>query len=155
MNIRENIKQGIESIRSNALRAVITSLIIAIGITALVGILTAIDGMKAAISQTFTRMGSQSFNIRNSSTVTRHGGPGTFIDYKPITFTQAKAFKDQFSFPSRISISKNADMTAKGRFKDKETNPNLSVIGIDENYLITSGYEIKMGRNLTEIIRCV
>lgn len=47
MNLLENIKEAIRSVRSNLLRTILTGLIIAIGITSLVGMLTAIDGMKA------------------------------------------------------------------------------------------------------------
>ena len=42
MNFIENIKIAIRSVRSNLLRAILTMLIIAVGIGALVGILTAI-----------------------------------------------------------------------------------------------------------------
>lgn len=150
MRTTDRIKLGFESIKSNALRTVITCAIIAIGIMALVGILTSIDGMKSAITKTFTRMGSQSFNIRNTGTVQRHGGPGAMIERKPISYDQASSFKKKFLYPSRVAISKNANMAARIRFRKAETNPNVSVIGIDENYLITSGYEIRAGRNFTE-----
>lgn len=149
MNFRENIKQGFESIRSNSLRAIITCLIIAIGIAALVGILTSIDGMKNAITKTFSRMGSQSFNIRNGNNMRRHGGPGSVVDFKSIDYNQANQFKRDFNYPAKISISKNSGNAYKARYGTKETNPNISVIGIDENYLVTSGYELEKGRNFT------
>lgn len=150
MTFIDNIQQGFEAIRVNKLRAVITCLIIAIGIAALVGILTSIDGMKAAITTTFSRMGSQSFNIRNSTGLNRQGGPQTVVDYKPISYSQAQVFKTEFQFPSRISISRFASSTAKVRFNGKETNPNSAVTGVDENYIFTAGYNIKRGRNITE-----
>ncbi len=150
MNFIEKVGLGFESIKSNAARAFITCTIIAIGIMALVGILTSIDGMKAAITKTFSRMGSQSFNIRNSGAIQRRGGPGEVVDKKPISYIQATRFKTNFNYPARVSISKNANMAAKVRFKKAETNPNVAIIGIDENYLITSGYEISKGRNFTE-----
>ena len=73
MRIRENIRQGLEAVRTNLLRTVITCLIIAIGIAALVGILTSIDAMNSAITKTFSRMGSQSFNIRSIQGFQRRG----------------------------------------------------------------------------------
>lgn len=150
MTFIDNIQQGFEAIRVNKLRAVITCLIIAIGIAALVGILTSIDGMKSAITTTFSRMGSQSFNIRNSTGLNRQGGPQTVVDYKPISYSQAQVFKNEFQFPSRISISRFASSTAKVRFNGKETNPNSAVTGVDENYIFTAGYNIKRGRNISE-----
>ena len=65
MTIKENIGIALNSIRGNALRAVITALIISLGIMALVGILTAIDGIKASINSNFSSMGANTFNIKN------------------------------------------------------------------------------------------
>lgn len=125
-------------------------MIIAIGITALVGILTAIDGMKSAVTKTFSKMGSQSFNIRNSAGFQRHGGSNEAVDFKNISYSEAKNFKAQFHYPGQVSISKDVSRNSKVRYEKKETNPNNTVIGIDENYLITAGYEITKGRNFTE-----
>ena len=49
----ENIKIALQSIKSNLLRTVLTIFIIAIGITSLVGILTAIDSIKHTINDNF------------------------------------------------------------------------------------------------------
>ena len=48
--VKENLKIAFESIKANSLRTVITAAIIAIGITALVGILTAIDVFKGVVN---------------------------------------------------------------------------------------------------------
>ena len=137
MRIRENIRQGLEAVRTNLLRTVITCLIIAIGIAALVGILTSIDAMNSAITKTFSRMGSQSFNIRSIQGFQRRGAPGSVVS-EPISWIQASSFKKSFDFPAEVSISRNADLAAKVRHKNKETNPNARIIGIDENYLKTA-----------------
>jgi len=63
--IRENIKVALQAIRSQLLRTILTVLIIAFGIMALVGILTAIDGIKQSINSNFARMGANTFTIRN------------------------------------------------------------------------------------------
>jgi putative ABC transport system permease protein len=36
------------------------------------------------------------------------------------------------------------------KFESKETNPNVSLTGVDENYLTVSGYEIEKGRNFSQ-----
>lgn len=149
MKLLENIGQGIDAVRSNLLRAIITCLIIAIGISALVGILTSIDAMNFAITKTFSRMGSQSFNIRNSQGVQRHGGAMPAAQADAITFIQASRFKREFQYPGDVSISRNAAMTAKVKYLGEETNPNVRVMGVDENYLKTASYEIAQGRNFT------
>ncbi|MEO6301912.1 MAG: ABC transporter permease, partial [Bacteroidia bacterium] len=74
--VKENISIALDSIKANRLRALITMLIIAIGITALVGILSAIDAIKNGINNNFTSMGANTFTIRNADInirVGRHG----------------------------------------------------------------------------------
>ncbi|MFN5371385.1 MAG: ABC transporter permease, partial [Bacteroidia bacterium] len=61
----ENIKLALGAIRAQSLRTFLTIMIIALGICALVGILTAIDVIKGSITNNFTTMGANTFNIRN------------------------------------------------------------------------------------------
>ena len=72
----ENIKIAFRSIKSQLLRTVLTIMIIAIGITALVGILTAIDSIKAAINKEFAIMGANTFSVRNRGTRVQVGKRG-------------------------------------------------------------------------------
>ena len=59
----ENIKIAISAIFTHRTRAIITILIIAFGIMALVAILSSIDAIKMSFSESFSRIGGQSFSI--------------------------------------------------------------------------------------------
>jgi putative ABC transport system permease protein len=67
-------------------------------------------------------------------------------NYSYISFYQAKEFKGKFDFPAVASISVYSTGTATIKYGAEKTNPNISVRGIDEDYLYTSGYEINQGR---------
>lgn len=151
MNTFQNIKIALDSIRDNMLRTVITCLIIAIGISALVGMLTAVDGFENGLSKAFSKMGSNTFNIRNRDGVIRLGGGHgeKRIEYTPITYAQAKLFKKEFSIPSTVSLSSTINFSSVLRSGSKKTNPNIRVLCIDENYLSVSGTELTYGRNFT------
>jgi putative ABC transport system permease protein len=144
----ENIKISIISIRSHLLRTLLTILIIAFGIMAIVGILTSIESIKSSITSSFSRLGANSFSIRNREMRVMGGGsqPQTF---RHITFDEAMNFKRNFNFPASVSVSIWGTSTAVVRFRSEETNPNISVTGSDENYLITSGSELDSGRNFS------
>lgn len=142
----ENIRQGFGSLKSHKVRATITASIIAIGITALVGILTSIDAMNNAISKTMSKMGSQSFNISNRTSVERFG---VADDFKSITYDQAHQVEQYFGNRLPVSLSLNASFNSKIKFQNQETNPNIKVLGVDEDYLKTANYEISAGRNFT------
>jgi putative ABC transport system permease protein len=63
MTLIEYIQVSYSSIKSQMLRTSLTALIIAIGITALVGILTAIDALESSLSNSFSSMGSNSLTF--------------------------------------------------------------------------------------------
>lgn len=63
MNQIENIRQAFKNIRSNKVRSILTILIIAFGIMALVGILTAIDSILNSMVTNFSGLGANSFSI--------------------------------------------------------------------------------------------
>lgn len=147
----ENIRIALQSIRSNLLRTVLTVLIIAVGITALVGILTAIDSIKNSITEEFTFMGANTFTITSRGMRVQVGNNRYRTkNHAYISYYEAKAFKEQFDFPATTAISVYATGTATLKYQSEKTNPNITVRGIDDNYLYTSGYEINTGRGFSE-----
>ena len=122
----ENIRIALQSIRSNLLRTVLTVLIIAVGITALVGILTAIDSIKNSITKEFTFMGANTFSITSRGMRVQVGNKRYRTkNYESISFYQAKEFKETFDFPAVTSISVNATGTATVKYGSEKTNPNI------------------------------
>src|SRR6478735_8139500 len=104
MGLTDNIGIALTSIAGNKVRAIITALIIAIGIMALVGILTAIDGIKSSISSSFSNMGANTFNIKNRGSNVQFGTKGkSQVHYKTITRQEAYEFIDNFTYPSTAS----------------------------------------------------
>ncbi|HPQ08648.1 MAG TPA: ABC transporter permease [Bacteroidia bacterium] len=147
MTIKELIYQSLISIKSNLLRSSLTMLIIAIGIMALVGILSAIDAIKASITSEFSDLGANSFSIvEKTETIRKGGGIRMRKTGNPITYYQAKQFKSLYQFPAVVSISSELTFAAKLKYQSKKTHPNIEVKGVDEDYLKISGYEIEKGR---------
>jgi len=147
---RENVAIALQSIGGNRLRTSLTALIIAIGITALVGILTAIEGIRQFTNDTFARMGANSFTIRNRGTGIRLGGGGNAKTYTAITYDQAIRFKKTFKLPAIVSVNTYASSLATVKFGNQKTNPNISILGADENYLQTAGFKLASGRNFSQ-----
>jgi putative ABC transport system permease protein len=144
----DNIKISVNAIKSNLLRTILTVLIIAIGIMALVGILTAVDSIKSTISSEFQNMGANTFTIRQQR-ASRHNDEGRNVNYSKITFEEATRFKEEFAFPAKVSVSFECSNTATIKYSDEKTDPNITVYGVDENFLLTSGRDINLGRNYT------
>jgi len=147
----ENIRIALGSIRTQLLRTILTILIIAIGITALVGILTVVSALKNTLSTNFASMGSNTFNITQYETSTRRRGGGEIDRINPIiTWPQAKAFKENYKYPfTETSLSFVATSKAEVKFESEKTDPEISVVGVDEHFLTNSGLETTLGRNFT------
>lgn len=150
MNILDNIDLGIKAIVGNKLRTTLTILIIAFGIMALVGILTAVDAIKASLSSNFASMGANNFDIRKKGTGVQFGFNFRKKTYKAITYEQALDFKKRFFYPSTISISTLALRGAKATWQNQSTNPTVPVFAADENYLQVGGFNLMYGRFFTE-----
>lgn len=148
--LRENIRIALGSIRTQLLRTILTVLIIAIGITALVCILTVVSALEYTISGKFASMGSNTFNITQYDFSEQIDAEADDKPHPIITYPQAKAFAEAYKYPdTRVSISFTATSIAEVKFESKKTDPEISVEGVDDNYLLNSGSEVTQGRNFT------
>jgi len=148
-SLKENISIALQSIAGNRLRTSLTSLIIAIGIMALVGILTAIGGIKQFTNDAFADLGANSFTLQNRGEGLNFGGGGHRKVYPAITYEQASRFKKLFGLPVVTAINLDVTGTAVAKYNSLKTNPNISVTGSDENYLATGGRKLGFGRNFS------
>lgn len=130
MTYTENAKLAIQSIKSNRLRTMLTALIIAIGLSALVGILTTLDAVKKSMTEAFSSMGANSFTIRNRGIGIRIGGGGQRPKpFRSIRYEDAINFKDRLVAPATVAISVNASGGATAKFDKEKTNPNIKYYG--------------------------
>lgn len=146
---KENLRISFRAIKSNRLRAILTICIIAVGIMALVGILTAIDAIKSSLTNQFTMMGANSFTITSQLMNYERGDRARAKNFSQISYRQAEEFKNRFKGEASVAISFNASSMATVKYGTEKTNPNVSLTGIDDNHLLVSGYEIETGRNFS------
>lgn len=146
MNIRENIKEGIKSIKANKLRTFLTAALISIGITSLVGILTAIDGIQNSIDKSFSSLGANTFDIEDRRPDRGSSDGKKEKVYPKVTFSELLTFKEKYEGPGTASIYTVITGQAEVKYGSKVTNPNQIVRGGDENYLIVDGYDVEKGR---------
>lgn len=151
MNILENVREGIRSIKSNTLRAVLTALIIAIGITSLVGILTAIEGIEASFNDSLSNLGANTFDIRSRRYDNRRTAGVEQKRYPAINYFEAKRFLDLYESYGTPAVTTFVTGIAELGRGSKVTNPNMRIVGGDVNILAVEGGELSMGRNFSQI----
>lgn len=147
-----NLTLAFRAIRTNRLRSVLTITIIGLGITALVGILTAIEVIKASVYTNFSSMGVNSFQVTSDVLKKKRHKGGleiNIVDGKKITYDEARAFRERFVFPATVGISMSCTGTATVHFRSEKTNPNVRITGADDSYLSVSDTKVDEGRNFS------
>lgn len=144
---KENADTALRAVKSNRLRASLTIAIIALGITSLVGILTAVDSMDATLQDAYGRMGAGIVNIRSqysvSSSMRRIRNP------RQISRAQAERFVQYYKVPGTVSIYTVVADNVRAESGRRRTNPTVQVVASDEQYIRYSMLEISEGRDLT------
>jgi putative ABC transport system permease protein len=151
------------NIKGNKLRTSITVIIIALGIFALILIITAIKAASNSLTSSFSTMGSNAFSIRykernisfghRNRASTSKSSKKSLKERKsslglPITYQEAREFQQRFTFPgSKVSMALRGPSSIVVNNSREKTNPEVNVFGGDENYLELNGYKIDYGRN--------
>ncbi|MBF4486389.1 MULTISPECIES: ABC transporter permease [unclassified Flavobacterium] len=149
---KENIRIAFGSIKTQLLRTILTVLIIAIGITALVGILTVVTALENTISTNFASMGANTFNINQYENNLKNRGSNEREIVNPIiSYPEAVAFKNKYKYPfTETSLSFTATRTAEVKYLEKKTDPEIQILGVDEHFISNSGLEISLGRSFNQ-----
>ena len=149
MNLLENIREGLRSVQANMLRSVLTALIVAIGITSLVGILTAIDGIEYSVNESLSSLGVNTFDIYSKwNRETNQNGVKEKVRAR-LTLSEMQKFIDQYTVPSMVSLSARLTNLAEVKHGSQKTNPNVDIRGANEEYIPIKGLNIQEGRNFS------
>lgn len=146
--IKENIKIAFGSIRTQLLRTSLTIIIIAIGITALVGILTIVTCLENELNSNFASMGSNTFSINQYEFKNRNQGGSAEDKVHPIiSYPESRQYKEKYKYPfTQTSVSFTATSGAEVKYENEKTDPEISVLGVDENFTLNSGLDVVQGR---------
>ena len=165
MKVSDIISLSYNTVKSNRLRTAITVVIMALGIMALIAIITAVEAVNQSLTKSFSTMGANAFSLRFKERNVRFGGGNNNGDTKKvnknarvkkssegklITYDEARAFKQRFNFPAVVGIALPGPGGIIVNTLTKKTNPDVRVVGGDENYLTLNGYDLAIGRNFSE-----
>lgn len=165
MTFKDTLALSWKNISGNKLRTAITVAIIALGIFALILIITSIKAASNSLTTSFSTMGANSFSLRFKDRNIRIGGGRRRENTKTsksalrtkksdlgkvITYDEARAFKARYNFPAKVGLSLMGPRNIVCNNDRKKTNPDVSILGGDENYLELNGFKLAAGRNFTE-----
>lgn len=149
MNLIENMKEGLRSINANLLRSVLTALIVAIGITSLVGILTAIDGIEYTVNESLSSLGANTFDIYSKWNRGNSQDGVKEKTFPRLMMNDAQKFVSEFDYPAIVCLYARLTNLAEVKYGSQKTNPNVTVTGVNDEYLAIKGLALEEGRNFS------
>lgn len=146
MLIAEIFRLAFASLTSNKLRSSLTILGIAVGVFSVIGVMTFINGMRGSIETGLNVLGANSFQISKFPAIS-FSDWNRFRNRRDVTYAIANRFKELMGDSAKV----NLQLGRGGQtviFRDRRTNPNVRLIGTDENYVTAFNFEIVAGRNI-------
>lgn len=143
----EIFRLALGSLAANKLRSALTMLGIAVGVLSVIGVMTCITALRSSIETGLNVLGANSFQISKFPAINFSDPWVRFRNRRDITYAQAERFKELMRGSAEVSLS----LRRGGRrvlYLDRRTNPNIRLVGTDENHLNAFRYEIAAGRNL-------
>ena len=144
MTLQDSFILAWRTVKSNKLRTGITVAIIAFGIMALIGIITAISAMNQSLKENFSFMGANAFSIRYKEMNARMMGGGgrnqqefskqkkgqkekkSNLD-KPIRLEESVYFKDNYSFNrAQVSVYRRGNGNNELHYKNYKTTKKIT-----------------------------
>jgi putative ABC transport system permease protein len=147
MLIGEIFRLAFASLAANKLRSALTVLGIAVGVFSVIGVMTLINGMRGSIETGLNVLGANSFQISKFPPINFSDPWSRFRNRRDINHPMAARFKELMADHARVNLQLNrGGMTVIVR--DRKTNPNVRLVGTDENYITAFNYDVAAGRNL-------
>ena len=145
----ENIRLSFQGVWSHKMRSMLTMLGIIIGIAAIITIVSTIKGTNEQIKENLIGAGNNVVTVQ----LNENGYPfdATWSDIpscvRPIT-EQTRQELEQLDGAQRVSLFYSRSYADGVFYQDNQYNG--SIYGVDENYLGTYGYQVKLGRGFTK-----
>ena len=149
MNILESILLAFDAVRSQKLRSGLTLLSIGIGVFGIISATSIMGALQQAVNGQLADLGENSLLIQRTPSINFGTNWAKMRRRKNITYQQAKEFRDKMTSTNLITISNTAPgYTIKAG--QESSNPDVSLIGIDDLYFAVNAVSVYAGRPITE-----
>ena len=154
MGIGESVRVSLEGLRANKMRSLLTMLGIIIGIAAVIGILTVGNGLTGSITGSMSSLGATNITVFLQEKAGGMGGMETILGVASpeeedlITDEMLEALRQRYGQAvAGISVSASA---GSGVARDGRLYANVSLIGINEEYLAVNNTDLLAGRTIRQ-----
>lgn len=151
MDLIENLKEGLRSVKANMLRSVLTAIIVMIGITALVGMMTTVDAIKESVNSSLSSLGANTFDIRSKWNRGANQAGIAEKRHPRVTLKEMISFMERYQNSAAMSLSTNLTQIAEVKYMSEKTNPNVFVTGSNDDYFLVKSLSFSEGRPFSKL----
>jgi len=145
----DTIKQAFDSIRTQKLRAFLTILSIVIGVFAIMFAGSLVNSLNSTIDDQLSSLGRNTFFISRMPSIQIGGPHGREYWMRPrLDYKQFQKFAEKMQDKAIVTaITATSGFAVKAG--DLTTDPDVTLIGTDDKYFLTSNIDILEGRAFT------
>ncbi len=147
MSLLETLSLALSALKANKLRSGLTMLGIAVGVFSVIGVMTVISGLRGSIETGLNVLGANSFQIQKYPRINFSNPRLRFANRPDISYPHATRFRALMGSSAEVSLQLWRG-GVRAAYLDRQTNPNVRLLGTDENYVTGLDYDIVAGRNL-------
>jgi putative ABC transport system permease protein len=118
---------------------------------ALVSMLTTVDVLEHSVAESLSSLGSNTFDISSKNNRGANQSGVQQKVYTQIKFFEAQRFVDQYKASPAVSLSAAVSWAAEIKHLSKKTNPNVRVMGVNEEYMGVKVLDFEKGRNFSTV----
>jgi putative ABC transport system permease protein len=156
MGLSESIRTALESLRANKMRSILTMLGIIIGIGSVIGILTVGRSMTGAVTSSMSDLGASNIYLSIQKRSDIYSSSNNMESQMMISTPEEKdLISEEMIETLRARYSNQivgiglAETAGSGQAKDGRRYANLSVIGVNDEYLDVNNTDLLAGRGIS------
>ncbi|MGE5351710.1 MAG: ABC transporter permease [Acidobacteriota bacterium] len=149
VQIYESIIMALNSLRSNKTRSILTLVGIAIGLFSIIIVMTAISAIQGTFEEAFNEIGTNNIIVQKYPAIqTGHGAWMKYRNRKDLSVAQGEKLRELTTLPVSVGISlyQGSRMV---KYNKEATNPNVTLVGVNNDEFISSSYVIEDGRGFS------
>ena len=149
MKINQILGVSLQSLKSNRLRTALTILGVVVGIFSIIVIMTILTMLQNSIDEGLSSLGKNTFQIQKHDNVFGGGPRMRDRNREDLTIEDGRRLREMLSEAKYVGVEQ-WQFGIVVKYQNKETNPNISVAGVNTDAMKTNDWNVEEGRDFRE-----
>jgi len=149
MKINQILAISLQSLKSNRLRTALTILGVVVGIFSIIVIMTILTMLQSSIDEGLSSLSKNTFQIQKNDMVFGGGPRRDDRNRQDLTIEDGRRLRELLTQAQFVGVEQ-WEFGKVVKYGNKETNPNISIAGVNTDAMRTNDWNVDYGRDLRE-----